>query len=350
MAARAKEYIKLPGRGLKRGSIISIVGIRARLWRGKDHILSVLNFGYFEEYKRFYYKDIQAFTIRKTAVSVIWSFIFIILALFWGAIAMTLELYVSPLVWFISVIFLICLIINIIRGKSCVTSIHTAVGREELPSLGRLKKAVKVISLLEPFIEEVQGKLSSEEIRHLSQEISHEILPAPQPRSGEKPSGYRGKFHKFLFLILLIDAFLGLVSFFQNNMFVSFLSLIFFFAISVLAILSLIKQHNSALGKGVRRVTWITMAYIVVMYFASYIYNVIFIAMENPEAMNNQWKQIEIMSARSPFDDPYYMALLVTGIVSSLLLSASGLALLRSSAGEIPALSEPPPLQYEDIV
>jgi len=154
-----KEYIKIPGRGFKKGTWVSVVGIRARLWRGKDHILSVINQGYSEEYKRFYYKDIQAFTIRKTMYSLIVNITLSLLFLLFAAIAVTNEEYLSPIFWFFAAIPLSILILNLIRGKSCVTHLHTAVGTEELPSLGRVKQAKKVISLLRPFIEKAQGKI-----------------------------------------------------------------------------------------------------------------------------------------------------------------------------------------------
>ena len=58
-----KEYIRL-ARG-RRSNIagFSTSGGYASLWQGKDHLLSIDSSGYTEEYKRFYYRDIQAIII-----------------------------------------------------------------------------------------------------------------------------------------------------------------------------------------------------------------------------------------------------------------------------------------------
>lgn len=352
MAGKTKEYIKLPGRGFKRGSIISAVGIRARLWRGKDHILSVLNFGYFEEYRRFYYKDIQAFTIRKTARGAIWNLVFIFIAFFIATIALFSHPEISSFILAFSSLFILCLIINIFRGKTCITTVHTAVGHEELPSLGRLRKAVKVISLLEPFIEEAQGKLSSEEIGSLAQEISHqEKTVSPASAGGrEERSNYGGKFHTLLFVLLLVDAFLSAIPFFYNNVFLTLISSLLFFALSALAIIALIKQHNSMLGKGIKGITWMVMGYMVIAYFSSYFFYLFDIAIKHPEAINNQWESLKIMSALSPYDNSYYFALLIGSTLLSSLLGLSGLALVRSSFRREAHVTEPPPLEVNDMI
>jgi len=348
MAGKAKEYTKLPGRGIKRGSLVYIVGIRARLWKGKDHILSILNFGYFEEYRRFYYKDIQAFTIRKTAKSMIWNAILTVLALLFAVLAIISEEYLSPFIWAVAAIFIVLLIVNILRGQSCITEIHTAVGSEELPSLGRLKKAEKVISMLEPLIEEAQGKLSPEEIQPLYEELAREKKGATPSRAREQLSAYTGKFHTILFIALLVDALLTGIIFFHNGVFITTVSTLLFFAVSALVIVALIKQHNSRIGKEVRFVTWSAMAYMVLEYILGYVFLIFVVAMEHPEAMNDQWEIIKIASSLSPYDNPYYMAMLVTSTSLSLLLGISGLALHRPSAGNEMAFSEPPPLQFED--
>jgi len=82
MSKKEKEYRRLPGKGLKRGSLISFTRIRATLYAGKDHLLSVYNSVYEEEYRRYYYKDIQALVIRKTPRRDIWALIFFFPALF----------------------------------------------------------------------------------------------------------------------------------------------------------------------------------------------------------------------------------------------------------------------------
>jgi len=67
MARTEKEYRKLPGRGFRKRSLLEVSRMLCTLWLGKDHLLLVDSLGgYSEDYKRFYYRDIQALIIRKT--------------------------------------------------------------------------------------------------------------------------------------------------------------------------------------------------------------------------------------------------------------------------------------------
>ena len=59
MWKKKKIYRRLPGR--KKG----IIGIYT-LWQGPDHLLTIDSKRFSEDYKRFYYKDIQAIITRKT--------------------------------------------------------------------------------------------------------------------------------------------------------------------------------------------------------------------------------------------------------------------------------------------
>ena len=68
------EYRRLPGGGF------SFAGMRYRLWLGGDHLLCVSGPGYTEEYRRFYYRDIQAIITRRTARGEVLSIVFASLA------------------------------------------------------------------------------------------------------------------------------------------------------------------------------------------------------------------------------------------------------------------------------
>src|SRR6266576_402203 len=82
MANTASTYKRLPGTGYHYRIppwvmvlLFFVVGIfvllfrgrRTQLWIGGEHLLVVESDGYTEFYKRFDYRDIQAFIIRKTA-------------------------------------------------------------------------------------------------------------------------------------------------------------------------------------------------------------------------------------------------------------------------------------------
>ena len=60
MASEIPTYIKLPGK--KKGFLIGY----HTLWQGPDHLLQIYSRMGVEDYKRFYFNDIQAIITRKT--------------------------------------------------------------------------------------------------------------------------------------------------------------------------------------------------------------------------------------------------------------------------------------------
>ncbi len=159
------EYTKLPGKGLKQVGCLAVVRTTCTLWRADDHILSVENHVFAEDYKRFYFRDIQAITVQKTKRGRNWN---IVLSAFAG-LFLLLAIWVGgsgalPLL-VVSGTFLLGLVINAWRGPTCTCKIFTQVQEETLPSLGRLKRAETVIPILRRKVESVQGKLNLDEIQ-----------------------------------------------------------------------------------------------------------------------------------------------------------------------------------------
>ena len=83
MPRAPKEYRRLPGRGTLLDGDKWYATSRAlcTVWMGSDHLLLVSRAGYTENYKRFYFRDIQAIIIRKTVTSLIGNTVLIILAI-----------------------------------------------------------------------------------------------------------------------------------------------------------------------------------------------------------------------------------------------------------------------------
>jgi hypothetical protein len=183
MAAKPKEYRRLPGSGQRKQGLVAFVSIRSRLWLGKDHILAIDSMRFSEDYKRFYFRDIQAVIIRKTHSGRIQNLVFGVLALpplgfcfaqsdRGGVIACLV----------IAGVFLACLLLNLLFGPTCHCDLQTAVQTERLPSLGRLWRARKVLARLRPLIAEAQGQLTREEI---PARMAESARPAPAVRAPE---------------------------------------------------------------------------------------------------------------------------------------------------------------------
>ena len=148
---KEKEYIRLPGRKRK------FVGWN-RLWMGRDHLLSVDARGYWEDYKRFYYADIQAFIIRKTVNGKINNITFGLVAALFVSLAWLGSKEGRVLFTLLAGINIFFIVVNALWGPTCACHVQTAVQTERLPSLNRLRTALKVINILRPLIEHAQGE------------------------------------------------------------------------------------------------------------------------------------------------------------------------------------------------
>src|SRR5213082_404842 len=74
-----KEYQRLT-RARPRSRFAVVSSGNSSLWLGKDHLLCIDTSGYTENYKRFYFRDIQALLIRKTGRRKWWGLVFAVLA------------------------------------------------------------------------------------------------------------------------------------------------------------------------------------------------------------------------------------------------------------------------------
>jgi hypothetical protein len=168
MAAQEREYRRLPGRGVRRQGFATAA--RTRLWLAKDHLLSVDYQWYSEDYKRFYFRDIQAVILRKTRTArtineVLTPLTCIVLALALSlSIAGSFDDGFAIVWWIIGLVLLAFLVPNILMGPTCVCHLKTAVQTEELPSLRRLRRARKVLARVQPLIVAAQGELTLGEI------------------------------------------------------------------------------------------------------------------------------------------------------------------------------------------
>lgn len=135
------------------------------LWLGPDHLLCIDSTGFTENYKRFYFRDIQAFIIRKTDGYKYWNLGLVILVFFFGFMAAVTHDIVGRIVLLsIGGFFCLGLLLNLVLGTTSACHLQTAVQIELLPSIHRLRKAKKVLNLLRPLIVSAQGELAPEEI------------------------------------------------------------------------------------------------------------------------------------------------------------------------------------------
>jgi hypothetical protein len=171
-AADRIRYRKLPGRlrGVVRG---------ASVWLGPDHLLAVRSTRFREEYKRFYLRDVQAIVVANTPRFHVSSRA-ILLAVLWLIAYLSMERLFSwadPVFWSIAAVAAVAWI-YISAAASCRCRIHTAVSREELPSIYRRRTARKFLAKVEPAIAETQGVLEGDWAQAVQQRAAA-VGPAP---------------------------------------------------------------------------------------------------------------------------------------------------------------------------
>lgn len=189
----AKEYIKLtPPRRTAGFTIVSVT--RSNLWVGKDHLLGVDTEGYTEKYKRFYFRDVQAVTLRRTSRA-------LVIGVVTGAMTALFALLVIAIddiagKWVFGILGGVCAIpflLNFIYGPTCKCELRTAVQTENVPSMSRVRRARKVLNRIRPLIAEAQGQLAAEEIplrfREMIAAPDNEppIIQPPGSTSGVQP-------------------------------------------------------------------------------------------------------------------------------------------------------------------
>ena len=119
---------------------------------GRDHLLHISTGIFVEEYKRFYFRDIQSLMINQSKS---WIVVNIILAvLMAGLIFLTVAFgdLVRLIGGIIALIMFVMLVVNLIRGPGCVCYIQTAVQKQKLRSVSRIKKAQQIMVSLKPII------------------------------------------------------------------------------------------------------------------------------------------------------------------------------------------------------
>jgi hypothetical protein len=160
------SYRRLPGRT----PWFRFGGISApstSLWLGTDHLLKVERSASSENYKRFFYRDIQAIVVEQSSrrsslvifdvgvVVVIFLVTAAVSSLSTAAVA-TASILASP--------FVLGLMFNVALGTTSQAVLVTAVGTEPLSSLSRLWRAAQAVQLLADEVTKAQGEVPTAQL------------------------------------------------------------------------------------------------------------------------------------------------------------------------------------------
>ncbi len=349
MDGRAKKrYKRLPGRGPRRGGFINVSLSKCSLYLSDDHILAVDSNGFSEDYKRFYFFDIEGIITRRTRRWGSWSIALglMIAGSLLGALFLESE-SVRIFFWILSGALLVFLLINVLRGPTCICHILTAVQEEQLPSLNRLRVARKVIGTLRLAIEKVQGKLSLEETKaNESQETVHTIMQNSRRSQGRKHQirHYGGTIHMIAFALMLIDGLLIGIDLLRHTPTIIAVSSFVTVMYCICIVIALGKQHGSDIPGTVRRIAWASLGFICVSYFLSYIQFVLMaptLMMRRSNPMITQWDMYRAMLDLSPQDSSFIRFIYIFSAACSLILGALGLVRVKKHRDDSASVLHP---------
>jgi len=188
------KYRKLPGR--RRGFLFG-----SSVWLGPDHLLLVKSARFHEDYKRFYFRDIQAIvtaeaprfhiSTRAALVAAAWLGV-LIFAIGYGSRAGVLAREASHIAgWLLGAVALLLVAAwaYISAGLSCRCRIYTAVSSDELPSLYRRWTAQRFLEEVQPYIAQAQGAIGG----NWAEEVeAKQVGPIPEGRVGLTMPGTLG--------------------------------------------------------------------------------------------------------------------------------------------------------------
>ena len=193
-----RRYRRLPGRPF---SPIR----RDSLWLAEDHVLSVQSNRFSETYRRYYFRDIQAFSIQRTAPISPWTYAAGAVAAAFLAPGLLFE-YQKTFLWISGALFLVITLALIGMGPTCACYIQTAVSRDRLGSLRWIRTAERALSILQPGIEQVQGAMTPDlAAPRFEPPPIHAPAVEPPPLPGQKqPETSWG--YEFFFVVLLLES------------------------------------------------------------------------------------------------------------------------------------------------
>jgi hypothetical protein len=154
-----ERYRKLPGR--RRGLLFG-----SSVWQGSDHLLLVKSSRFREEYRRFYFRDIQAIvtanawrihiSTRSLLIGMVWLCIM--------GVANSTEQTPFALRLIVNLGFLFLVFVWAYQSAkcSCRCRIYTAVSSEELTSVYRTWTARHFLEAVEPLVAQAQGVLDAD--------------------------------------------------------------------------------------------------------------------------------------------------------------------------------------------
>jgi hypothetical protein len=327
MAGETSRYRRLPGK--KKGFLVGY----HTLWQGSDHLLQIYSRLGVEDYKRFYFNDIQAIITRKTAAGKIQNFILGALTGLFGLLGAISGGGWSIFNTAIASVLVLILLINLLKGPTCETYLKTAVQTEKLHSLHRIKTAQPVMNQLRSLIEQRQGRINPEAVNDQSVQPNARHTPQTLPNSNKQihkePNHEKGRVHLLLFALLVFEGLIAAAGFLFSHVALTLLGSAIMMLLGICVVLALVKQHGSNLKQTLRALTWAAMGYVCFSFAIGYIISV-GLAFKHPEVMRNQWELFKLFSNTTPWESSLMMTANIIDLSGAACIGIPGLFMLKN--------------------
>jgi hypothetical protein len=247
------------------------------LWLAADHLLQVRMRGYSETYRRFYFGDVQAFTLQRTSRFLAWAISLGVPTALCGIAATAADGIGWVSFWAVlTALLALPLAIHLARGTTCRCTITTALETTQLVALSRVRTARKALEVLRTEIERVQGKATpgTTDVPGFPAPLAEPAVTsaanfAALPASGPPPLPSRRplRWHQLLAGLLAGDAVLSSAQAISENSWLDAAGMLFAVAEVGLAMAAIIAQgHAGAIAsRALRRFPWATLGYLGVL-------------------------------------------------------------------------------------
>lgn len=344
MARKSRMYRKLSGSGF------SLMLTRS-LWQGPDHLLWVEGSLTQEQYKRFYFADIQALVLRRTHRRTLWAIVWGAFFLLSGAIAQ-FGSGTNFAVIVMAALFLVILVVHWLLGPGCEVFLQTAVQMQKLTTLVRERKAIEVMNRIKAAAEQAQGGLieSTVSTARASTYTMGDGHEHDQMASTSHDTGtYDSRLHWALFGCLLIAGLLRIAQYRIEAVLLLVADILGLACALVLSIIVLVRWQNHVKGTMLSLAGWLSMIFAAL--HGMFVYGIFMAAsVQNPQMAYNAWALLRAFFELMMEDVSAIKGVnLGVGIASIALGVFGALAILNRGGGRRePAASHPEPAVTSD--
>jgi hypothetical protein len=322
MIDKPATYKKFPGRWFSPFA-------RRSLWEGPDHLLLVESHLMQEQYKRFYYKDLQSLVVSRNALQRLWTLIWVVLLLLTGYLALrsapsAFVLGISTIPW------AICLLINLVKGPCCECYLQTAVQLERLTSLTRERRACKAADRIRTLAEAAQGHFQRRSAAGgvgAPAGATHMAGAGPPAASQGTPpvTPFKPLLHQLLFTVVLCQGLFGWMVYYLQQSWIVGLVMASLMAALVLVIMVLVREHRTIKNAWLSTATWLTLALVLLQGMYAYGF-FIYASMDDSVWAFDQWAVLQSSLELQVSGGPSQLLLLAGFAVSAVALGVVGLA------------------------